>query len=497
MARQPTRLILSFIGNADLKFREPQGNDSSPILRLLQAVANRDAVLQRPRYIPPGDTRLVLFDDDRQGRDERAQFCNWLREQLPGLGLSALTLERYPVDLPDGPTDLSGLYEEVWQAIPTSGPECTDEVIFHLTSGTPTMQLTLMLASQSLRLDEARLFETSREQGVRELKPPYALALRRKRERERVTYPSPGSLSEQARKGLLKGTVVEDTLAESAYAALHKAAINRKQPQRVLIGGPTGSGKWHACQQFARWRQCDAPVVWGDPAHCPELPEGATLLIRWLDAWPEPALNRLAQLADERPDLAIAATLRTDRALGGGAGVGCGSHARRILPVQIALPGLGARSDVVALGEALARQLGLLAGKLKERLQYDLLTDVYPCNLHDLKTLLATAGAHSPGAHPEREAYLQARDRRAARRLLDEAWQAVAGMDFGPGRHRLADVLDAIRWAIVQRALADGRSQDEVGALLGCGQSTVSDILLKTDLNPRLWPSLREGNHAD
>ncbi|MFB1490238.1 MULTISPECIES: hypothetical protein [unclassified Thiocapsa] len=492
MARPPTRLILSFIGNTDLKFFEPQGDDQSPILRLLLASLDPDSDLQKGRPIKPQDTRLALFDD-RAGQHERARFCERLHEQLPGLGLDGLTLERRAVTLPKGPTDLSALYEQVWATIPTSGPEAVDEVVFHLTSGTPAMHLTLMLASQSLRLDEARLFETSREQGVRELKPPYALALRRKRERERVAYQSPGSLSEEARKGLLKDSVLDDPHGESAYAALHKAAINRKQPQRVLIGGPTGSGKWHACKQFAQWRQCDAPVVWSDPAHCPELPEGATLLIRWLDVWPEPALNQLALLADARPDLAIAATVRTDRALGGG----CGAHARRILPVQIALPALGARSDVLALGEALARQLGLLHGKLKERLQYDLLTDVYPCNLHDLKALLATAGAHSPGAHPKREAYLQARDRHAARRLLEEAWQAVAGMDFGPGRHRLADVLDAIRWAIAQRALADGRSQDDVGALLGCGQSTVSDILLKTDLNPRLWPSLREGNHAD
>ncbi|MCK7518009.1 MAG: ATP-binding protein [Ignavibacteriales bacterium] len=124
---------------------------------------------------------------------------------------------------------------------------------------------------------------------------------------------SPGSLSDAARKGLLKGTVVEDTLAESAYSALHKAAGNRKQPPRVLISGPTGSGKWHACRQFAQWRKCQDPVIWTDPAHCPELSEGTTLLIRQLDARPESAWQTLAQLADERRDLAIAATFRIDR----------------------------------------------------------------------------------------------------------------------------------------------------------------------------------------
>ena len=483
MAHPKRRLIISFIGNTDLKalgFNPPRpdqpGPDQSPIQRLLGGLPSDSQAV-----------RLVLLDDDRTGADLRARFCDRLREQLPELGIDGVEVEHCPVTLPDGPTDLSALYEQVWKAIPTSGPDSADEVVFHLTSGTPAMQLTLMLASQSLRLDEARLFETSREQGVRELKPPYALALRRKRERERVAYQSPGSLSDAARKGLLKGTVVDDTLAESAYAALHKAAGNRKQPQRVLISGPTGSGKWHACRQFARWRKCQDPVIWTDPAHCPELPEGTTLLIHRIDTWPESAWRTLAQLVDERRDLAMAATFRIDRrpadALVG------------LLPVQIRLPALGARTDVVALAESLACELGLLDGKLKERLQHDLFTNLYPRSLHELKALLATASAYSPGAHPERKAYLQARDLQEARQLFDDACQVLTDMDFGVGRHQLDDVLDVIRWAIVQRARAEGRSQEETGALLGLSQSTISDIL-KAELDPQLWQSLGESDHG-
>ncbi|EGV32661.1 hypothetical protein ThidrDRAFT_1146 [Thiorhodococcus drewsii AZ1] len=508
MARQPTRLILSFIGKTDLDFLQPKGDDLSPIRRLLKAVLDRDSELQRKRHIAAQNTVLVLFDDDPDGCNERAEFCDRLREQLPEVGLSGMELKRYPVSL-KGPTDLSALYEQVWAAIPTSKPDCADEVVFHVTSGTPAMHLTLMLAAQSLRLDEARLFETSREQGVRELHPPYALALRRKRERERVAYRSPGSLSDAARKGLLKEIVVEDTMAASAYAALYKAASNRKQPQRVLmlICGPTGSGKWRACQQFAEWRtpgsvsnpekhadKASQLAIWSNLAYCPELPEGATLLIRWLDAWPESALRMLAQLADERSDLAIAATLRTDRLPAGALATLACDGLRGAVSVD--LPALSVRSDVVALAESLARQLGILDGKLKERLQYDLLTDVFPRNLHDLKGLLATANARSPSAHPERKAYLQARELRDTRRLLDEAWQVAAGMDFGPEGHRLDDVLNAIRTAVVRRARTEGRSQKQVGELLGLSQSTVSDFL-KIELDPRLWPSLRDADHAD
>jgi len=174
MARPKRRLIISFIGNTDLKAlginpprTDPPGPDQSPIQRLLGGLPSDSQAV-----------RLVLLDDDRAGVDLRARFCDRLREQLPELGIDGVEVERSPVTLPDGPTDLSALYEQVWKAIPTSGPDSADEVVFHLTSGTPAMQLTLLLASQSLRLDEARLFETSREQGVREFKPPYALALR-------------------------------------------------------------------------------------------------------------------------------------------------------------------------------------------------------------------------------------------------------------------------------------------------------------------------------
>lgn len=474
MARQPKRLILSFIGHTDLKFLEPRGEDKSPILRLLLAALDPDSALQQPRGIRPMHTRLVLFDDDRPGADERTRFCERLREQLPGLGLSGLVLERHPVSLPD-PNDLDALYEQVWDAIPTSGPECANEVVFHLSSGTPPMLVTLMLASQSLHLEETRLFETSRQQGVREVHPPYALALRKRRERERVGGLSHLTLSATARRGLLEHTRIDDPQVESAYAAIYKAATTRKGAARLVVRGPVGSGKWHACRQFAHWRGGDS-ALWLDPASPPDVQEGGNLLIRWLDAWPEDPVRELIRLDEARPDVAIAATFRTDVA---------GSPSQSAMAsleglrgaAHIELPPLAARSDVVALAEALARQLGILDGKLKERLQYDLLTDRYPRNLHDLKTLLATADMHSSTRHPQRTAYVQARQLRDAQTVLDEAWEIVMGMHFGPGRHRLDEVLEVVRAAVVHRALVEGRSQKKAGDLLGFSQQSVSDIL--------------------
>lgn len=480
MARHLARLVVSFVGKTDLDFLRPQGDDLSPVRRLLRGLSTLQP------HIPPARTRLLLLDDDRAGRNDRARFCEALRGQLPGLGLEGLVLERRPVALPEGPTDLNALYENVWAAIPTSGPEQADEIVFHLTSGTPAMQFTLMLAANCLRLDKARLIETSREHDVREVRLPYVLAARERRLGERA-HPKSG-FPEKSRHTLLPDTVLDDPAVQAAYAALYKAATNRRLPQRLVVQGPAGSGKWRACRQFARWRRGEV-AAWLDPASRPELPGGATLLIHRLDAWPQAELQRLALLAAERPDCAIAATFRTDRV----PVVPLAVLARDGLrgAAHIELPALGSRSDVVALGEALARQLGVLGGKVKERLQYELLTDLYPHNLHDLKSLLATAATRSPGAHPERAAYVQARQIRDARAMLAEACQILTGMDFGPNRHRLDDVLDVIRAVIVRRARADGRSQDEVGELLGISQQTVSTIL-KSPLDLRGWRTAPE-----
>lgn len=470
MARQAhqTRLILSFIGKTDLRYFPPEGENCSPILRLLLGLRGLQPL------IPARRSRLVLLDDDREGDDQaenrqaRARFCQELEQALPALGLSGLAVERCPIRLPAGPTDLNALYEQVWAAIPARGAGA-DEVLFHLSSGTPAMQFTLMLAAHCLPLETVRLVETSREQGVREVRPPYVLAAREVRGRERA---SPTALDAKARRTLLPDTIVDDPLVAAGYAALYKAAHNAKLPRRLVLTGPVGSGKWHACRQFARWR--GAPVAeWLEPYAPPELPADATLLIRHLDRWPEAQLRHLTGLAAARPDLAIAATFRTDLTPGAPLAVLTREGLRGA--AQIPLPALGARSDVVALGEALARQLGIHDGKLKQRLQYDLLTDLYPHNLHDLRTLLATAALASPGAHPERAAYVRARDLREADRLLAEAWQRLQG----GGGYRLDEVLEVVRATLVRRALAEGRSQEAAGRLLGLSQQTVSTLLAK------------------
>jgi len=312
---------------------------------------------------------------------------------------------------------------------------------------------------------------------VLEMRLPYVLAAREIREQERARVRP--RLDSTARQALLPETVIDDPVVEAAYAALHKAVRDaRKIPARVLVRGPEGSGKWHSAAQFARWRGA-ATIHWLEAAATPDLPPGATVLIRHLDTWPAGALARLTLLAAERPDLAIVATLRTDRPQMAPPEALASEGLRGA--AQVELPALGVRGDVAALGESLARQLGLKDGKLKERFQHAWLTDVFPRNLHDLKSLLATADLYGLDVHPDRPAYLQARNRLAAEHRLADAWRALAAMDFGPGRPTLDDLLGAVRAATVLRVHAQGRTQQETGEVLGLSRSTVQAILKDID----------------
>lgn len=468
MAKPASRLLITFIGGTDLKysavsggqFDADNGQDMSPIVRLLTRF---------PGGLTPRHTSLLLMDDRPEDK-LRERYCAMLEAALSAFGLAGMTIHRVPILLPKGPTDLNALYETVWPAIRVHARQAS-EVVFHISSGTPAMQLTLLLAANCLRLDNVRLFETSIHQDVLEVIPPYVLAAREVRMGERSR--SLPRLPAAARKCLIPDTVIEDPVVEASFAALYKAATRSRFPPRLLIQGPTGSGKWHAAHQFAKWRGQETKewVSWASP---PDPPENSSLLIRHLDTWPQEPLCQLSQLAARRPDLAIAATFRTDKVPASSPAALASDGLRGA--AHIGLPALGARSDVAKVGEALARQLGLADGKLKERFGADWLTDLYAQGLHDMKSLLATAGILSPGKHPEHDAYALTRDIQSSQAALTQAWSMLTNLEFGPGRS-LEDVMKVIRTNVVRRAKAEGRSQQAVAELLGIGQSTVSDIL--------------------
>lgn len=495
-----SRLIVSFVGDRDLQAlglrtaraseAPPVESDQSPILRLVNHLSAQG-------LCAPAHTRLMLFDDDGPGQDTRQRFCHQLPQVLREIGLGGLPVERCPIKLQGGPTDLNGLYHGVWSAIP-KGSRQPDEIVFHLSSGTPAMQVTLLLAAHCLPIKNVRLYETSREQGTVEVTPPYVLAAR---EIQRFRSRSRPNLGKKATDTLLPGTVIDDAVVAGAYAALHKAATRRSQSgfaPTLVIGGPSGSGKWHAARQFGHWRGGDV-VQWLEPA--PIWTEASTtpstVLVRRLDSWPPEALARLSAWRLSWPQVAVAATWRTDVSAAAPLSVVARDGLQGA--EHVLLPALSARSDIVALGKAIASLAGIWDGKLQERLQYELLTDIFPHNLHDLQSVLVTAANLSKGPHPERAAYIEARqvaDAAEARSLLGEAFKTLVGLHFGVGRPTLDEVLDLVRAMVVRCAQAEGRTQADVAELLQCSQSTVSKVI-QQPIDLRHWRTRLAARDAD
>jgi hypothetical protein len=469
------RLIVSFIGKNDLKHIDPPAGsrDLSPILRLLLHLGGKGG-------LAPERTTLRLFDD-RPEDAQRSEFCARLAARLPEIGLEGMRIEREAISIA-GPTDLDGLYTSVWNVLPRSEEKVIDEYVCHMSSGTWAMQATLALAASCLLRPPVRLFETSWEQGVVEIELPYLLGLRQRMMRERQAPRQ--RLRDTARKTLLADTVLAEPLVEMAYAALERAS-RRKPAARVLIKGPTGSGKWHAARQFALWRggralECGHPEVLSTLV----VEAGQTVLVRWLDGWNRKALTDLARWCDRHREVAVAATWRTDIPPAADLLTVAREGLREAALVD--LPSVGSRSDVVALAEALARQRGIWDGKLSGRFQHDLMTDVYARNLHDLAMLLATMADHSATAHPDRDGYQRAaQSLRAdeARAELHAEFDALIGLHFGLGQPTLGERLEAIKRAVV-RSASVGRTQQEVEKLLGYSQQTVSKLLNKSPRKP-------------
>jgi len=361
-------------------------------------------------------------------------------------------------------------------------------VLFHLSSGAWGMQSTLMLAACCLPLKKARMFETSKERPVREVQLPVVLFARDARHH----LPGRARLTQAARRKLLPDTVVDDPTVEAAYAMLAGAAAQRGA-QTLLIQGPTGSGKWHAARQFAHWRKTQAVREWLHPGMpVDEVSGGSTVLIWRLDAWDAGALQALSAWRAAHPDVSVVATWRTDMP----AAAAMHEVARAGLrgAVFVTLPALSARTDIVELGKAVARQAGIFDGKVAGRLQYVLGADVYGHNLHDLKQVLVTTSLHSSGQYPDERGWLRAAqiiDAAQGEALLREASDTLANLRFGPGRPglNLDDTLKLVQSLVVKAALARGLTQAQAGTLLGYTQTGISEIVNRElDLKPWQTP---------
>ncbi len=212
-------VLWSWIGLADLQAsREADsGNGHGPLVQTARHIGSK-----------------TLFLLSTWGRKRNDAYLHWLQQQLP----HALDIHLLAVELPS-PTDHSALYLEASCAL--------DEHIrpgiercYLLSAGTPAMASIWLLLSQSRY--PGRLFESSREFGVKEVELPFELSVeflpqrRVSADKRLLNRVSQSAVDLPAFAGVLH----QSEAMRQVIALAHRVA-QRSFP--VLIQGESGTGK--------------------------------------------------------------------------------------------------------------------------------------------------------------------------------------------------------------------------------------------------------------
>lgn len=215
--------LFAWIGNTDLKATTDCSVGLGPIAQALSARDFRSVHL------------LFNFEPARV-----VDYVTWLKVKHPDLDIKT-----YAAAL-SSPTDFAGIYKEARRVVSAALDQKQNELIsFHLSPGTPAMAAVwLMLANGKYK---AKLIETSREVGLRDVEFPFNLAaefvadsFQQADQRLIAANDAP----------LLKNPAFEQIIYRSAAMASVVRRAQRAAPRSipVLIEGDTGTGK----ELFAR-----------------------------------------------------------------------------------------------------------------------------------------------------------------------------------------------------------------------------------------------------
>lgn len=249
MKTEPTRILLAWIGNADLQgagisastANKPRG--AGPIAAAVGAMTF---------------DRLVLLSD---WESEKADgYLAWLRQR------SSVAVDLHPTKLPS-PTDYTAVFHAAREAVDkTLRAHAHAELFFHLSPGTPAMTVVWILLGK-LRV-AAKFIQSSPEEGVKVAEIPFDLAgdflpdlLRARDEALAASVETPPDAS--FKTIIHSSAVMQQVIARARMAAVHALP--------VLLQGETGTGKELFAQAIhnASPRHKKAFV----PINCAALPE--------------------------------------------------------------------------------------------------------------------------------------------------------------------------------------------------------------------------------
>ena len=468
--RMKHELLISFIGHVDLAYfglgpakgsGQPH-EDRSPVTRLLCYLADNE-------LLSP-NARLVLLDDRPSstagGPSVRAQFCDrlaqWLkREAVPGRSkeewqtqrerLCALGLTPVIREVPannDDPTRLRPTYEQLLNVLKMSSAAERKSVGIHVSSGTPAMYAAAVMAGLS-GTEQGLLYQTSAQvqsgHGVERLPDELIIGVRRRIEAR--------GRAAQRQLRLPPGVVADDPRVASVYAKLLSVAQRVDSAGKlVLIRGPHGSGRWTAvCHAWVRRTQklqmapdtvCQFDEAPG--AGLDALPEDVRLAaVRGLDNWPLEGLAALLARLGAGNGLVVFATCAAEwvvpTAIAGQK------------PLELNLPPLELREDVVAVGRAMAEGVGLFGGKIGS-IAPDLLKGCH--SLHEMRELLLDLAQRSLGTrHLTVEALEASVGAKQAQQNLDDLLQKLEEIGLS-SKVELDVLLKRLRVLLVKLSMA-------------------------------------------
>ncbi|WP_018952680.1 sigma-54 interaction domain-containing protein [Thioalkalivibrio sulfidiphilus] len=238
--------LLTWLGNTDLRASEGSASDQpGPILNALQARSFSSVHL--------------LSDHDKE---RTARFITWLQEHFTG------QIAPHHVTLTN-PTSFEDIYREAVRVVGKVSAQAPDEELtFHLSPGTPAMAAIWVLLAKTRY--PARLIESSREHGVKDVHIPFELSAE--------FIPRASRQADEALARLAQGLPPEAPEFSSivhrcapmkrCVALAHRLAL-RDVP--VLIQGESGTGKElfaRAIHQASARR--DAPFV---AVNCGAIPQ--------------------------------------------------------------------------------------------------------------------------------------------------------------------------------------------------------------------------------